>query len=290
MPSSSRRRAAPSSCGRGGGGPPGRGRTPAPGPSGWGGAACAPGVGVEPAALPHIFDAFDQGQADTARRFGGLGLGLAISRAIVELHGGRLTALSDGRDRGATFAVRLPLPAGAMVAECAAHATHSAHAGHAGPAAPARSAGPADPADPANRRAGSVPRPAGPAAHSGLRILVVEDHADTAETLTMLLQANGHRVTVAGTVAAALAAVENSVPELLISDLGLPDGDGDDLMRTLARRHPGLRGIALSGYGMEADVAKTRAAGFAIHLVKPVTFENLQAAVQRLAGPDKAQS
>ena len=106
----------------------------------------------------------------------------------------------------------------------------------------------------------------------------------------MLLQAGGHRVTVAGTVAAALAAAEDCVPDLLVSDLGLPDGGGDDLMRALARRHPGLPGIALSGYGMEADVAGSRDAGFAIHLVKPVTLESLEAAVQQLTAPGAARS
>jgi two-component system CheB/CheR fusion protein len=215
------------------------------------------GVGVDAVALPHIFDAFDQGEAGTSRRFGGLGLGLAISRAIVELHGGSLTALSAGREQGTTLAVRLPLPAEGFGVERAAH-------GAAG--------------------AGARPEPpAGSALRVPLRILVVEDHADSAQALADLLHAAGHRITLAGTVAAALTAAASEVPDLLISDLGLPDGDGDDLMRTLAGRYPGLPGIALSGYGMEADVARSREAGFSVHLVKPVSLEGLHAAIQRLA-------
>ncbi len=211
------------------------------------------GVGVEPAALPGIFDAFDQGEAGTDRRFGGLGLGLAISRAIVELHGGSLMARSAGRGQGATFAVRLPVPPQA-----------------AGGARAAVAAAPGPYPDAAALR--------------GLRVLVVEDHADAAEAVASLLQSIGPRVTVAGSVMAALAAADADVPDLVVSDLGLPDGDGAELMRELAARHPGLRGIALSGYGMEADVARTRDAGFAEHLVKPVTLEELRAAVLRLAG------
>jgi two-component system CheB/CheR fusion protein len=215
------------------------------------------GVGVDPEALPGIFDAFDQGEAGTGRRFGGLGLGLAISRAIVDLHGGRLTAQSAGRNRGTTFTMRLPLSVATSGMERTAE--------------------------------GAVQRPwRDSAAPRALHVLVVEDHADTAEAVATLLQAIGHRVRVARTVAAALAAAESSRPDLVISDLGLPDGDGDDLMRELASRYPGLRGIALSGYGMEADVARSRDAGFAVHLVKPVTLEDLRAAVQRLGGPATA--
>ncbi|HLX06330.1 MAG TPA: ATP-binding protein [Thermoanaerobaculia bacterium] len=214
------------------------------------------GVGVDPQALPHIFDAFDQGEASNARRFGGLGLGLTISRAIVELHGGSLTAHSAGRDRGTTFVVRLPLAAGqaAMAARAGAGDAAAAGADH----------------EPAPVRA--------------LHVLVVEDHADTAAAVASLLQAIGHRITVAGSVAAALAAADGDWPDLLVSDLGLPDGDGYELMRALAGRRPGLVGIALSGYGMTADIAQSREAGFALHLVKPVTLEALAEAVRRLAG------
>ncbi len=214
------------------------------------------GVGIEPQALLHVFEAFDQGGASTSRRFGGLGLGLTISRAIVELHGGSLAAHSAGRDRGTTFVVRLPLSA-----------RQAAAAGRAGAVA-AAAAG--DDREPAAVRA--------------LHVLVVEDHADTAAAVASLLQAIGHRITVAGSVAAALAAADSDWPDLLVSDLGLPDGDGYELMRALASRRPGFLGIALSGYGMHADIAQSREAGFTLHLVKPVTMEALADAIRRLAG------
>jgi PAS domain S-box-containing protein len=215
------------------------------------------GIGIESEELPHIFDAFDQGREGTTRRFGGLGLGLAISRAIVELHGGKLTAASEGRDRGAMFTVCLPLlsalPADAgQVGESALDDTGS-----------------------------------GRAVQHPLRILLVEDHVDTAEAMVALLEALGHRVTAADTVAAALAAAgaaqESGGLDLVLSDLGLPDGHGHDLMRALRDRY-GLPGIALSGYGMEEDVAKSHESGFAVHITKPVSLDTLRAAIRRVGG------
>ncbi|MDP9120309.1 MAG: ATP-binding protein, partial [Acidobacteriota bacterium] len=207
------------------------------------------GIGIEPDALPHIFDAFDQGQVGITRRFGGLGLGLAISRAIVELHGGRLTATSEGRDKGAAFTVRLPLerpPAMTM------HETSRI----------------------LPDRAPDMP----PLLH----ILLVEDHGDTAEAMAGLLTDMGHHVSLASTIATALAMADQAHFDLLVSDLGLPDGHGCDLMRTLVSRH-GLRGIAISGYGMEEDIARSLAAGFALHVTKPVTFETLRTALEHAA-------
>jgi two-component system, chemotaxis family, CheB/CheR fusion protein len=207
------------------------------------------GIGIPPEALPRIFDAFEQGEPGTNRRFGGLGLGLAISRAIVDQHGGQVAVHSDGPDRGTTFTVRLPI----------------------GTAAEPSSAG---------SRAASG-EPAGVAA---LDILLVEDHADTAEAIATLLRLRGHRVTVAENLAAARDAAANARRiDLLISDLGLPDGSGHDLMRELAARH-GLRGIALSGYGMDVDIGKSREAGFELHLTKPVNLQSLEAAIRQAAG------
>ena len=209
------------------------------------------GMGIEPEVLPHVFDAFEQGEALITRRFGGLGLGLAISRAIVEMHGGRLTAASGGRDCGATFAVRLPV---------------GVPAGGAGPVAPASAEVPA------------ATRP--------LAILLVEDHEDTAEAMADLLNLQGHRVTVAGGVAQGLAAAEaafgNGALDLVVSDLGLPDGSGLDLMRELSRRYA-LPGIALSGYGMEEDMRRSKEAGFRRHLTKPVNPSALEVAIRETA-------
>ncbi len=209
------------------------------------------GPGIEPELLPRIFDAFQQGQRAITRRFGGLGLGLAISERIVELHGGRITAASEGRGRGATFTVRLP--AGAV---------------------------------PARFYPEEKPRTA-PAPERPLHILLVEDHADTAEAMAALLRVTGREVTVAGSVSEGLSAVRNrrqgSGIDLVLSDIGLPDGSGLELMAELSRRY-GLPGIALTGYGMDEDVARSHEAGFVCHLTKPVSLEQLETAIREVAG------
>jgi two-component system CheB/CheR fusion protein len=207
------------------------------------------GIGIEPENLGRVFEAFEQGTRQITRRFGGLGLGLAVSKAILEMHGGSLTAASAGRDHGATFTVRLPV---------------------------------GEQADP-DEAYSALAQPHGessPTVAPSLRLLLVEDHADSAEALADLLGLLGHQVTLAGSVAAALAAAETAgALDLVVSDIGLPDGSGLDLMPELARRF-GVKGIALSGYGMEEDLRKSRAAGFALHLTKPVTLRALQAAIE----------
>ena len=223
------------------------------------------GIGIDPEVLPRIFDAFNQGQRNITRRFGGLGLGLAISERIVALHGGRIGAASKGRGEGATFTVWMP-------------------AGK--PAVP-----PSFPWDIAPE-----PRPARAAIagaivgeYRPLHILLVEDHPDTAEAMADLLRATGRRVTVAGSVAEGMAVAESSAAsgngsriDLVLSDIGLPDGNGHDLMAELSRRF-GLRGIALTGYGMEEDVERSREVGFASHLTKPVSLEQLESAIRQVA-------
>jgi len=207
------------------------------------------GIGIEPENLGRVFDAFEQGPRQITRRFGGLGLGLAVSKAILEIHGGSLTAASAGRDHGATFTVRLPVGTQVDLDE-----TQSALAQAHGESSPT--------------------------AALSLRLLLVEDHADSAAALADLLGLLGHQVTLAGSVAAALEAAEKAGDlDLVVSDIGLPDGSGLDLMPELARRF-GVKGIALSGYGMEEDLRKSRAAGFALHLTKPVTLRALQAAIE----------
>jgi signal transduction histidine kinase/ActR/RegA family two-component response regulator len=225
------------------------------------------GMGIEPETLEHIFDAFDQGRPGTARRFGGLGLGLAISKAIVEMHGGTLTAFSGGRNQGATFTVRLPwsdVPA--VAARAAADAARTARE----PALSTKAEG---------QSHGSNPH-----------LLLIEDHADTAEAMAELLRDLGYRITLAGSVSAGLAAAERAQAsldggriDLVVSDLGLPDGSGLDLMRALSSRY-GLRGIALSGYGMDEDIQKSREAGFQKHVTKPVSLQALQSALQDALG------
>lgn len=204
------------------------------------------GVGIDSQSLPRIFDAFEQGHAQS-RRFGGLGLGLAISRALVEAQGGVLRAHSDGRGRGATFAVELP----AVRAPSPRPSNDSAND------------------EPDHRWS----RP--------LRILVVEDHEPTRSVMTKLLRDLGHRPMPAGGVESALKLVLEQPIDLVISDLGLPDGSGHDLMRQIRRRFD-VRGIALSGYGMEDDLRRSEEAGFAEHLIKPIDVTRLQAAIRRV--------
>ena len=212
------------------------------------------GIGIAPDHLARIFNAFEQGGSATTKQFGGLGLGLAISRSLVEAHGGQLRAHSDGPNLGATFTLELDtVPAPAIT--------------------------PPPTSVPVNTPAIANPRPA------GARILLVDDHHDTCLGMKLLLRRRGHDVTIGHSVADGVAAAEGAEPpfDLLISDLGLPDGSGCDLMETLRKRADGgPPGIALSGYGMESDLARTAEAGFQEHLVKPVNFERLDAAIARL--------
>jgi two-component system CheB/CheR fusion protein len=271
------------------------------------------GIGIEPSRLAGIFDAFGECDPATTARSGGLGLGLAISRAVVEQHGGTISAASAGHGRGATFTVRLPLETAAERGDPAGWDSPAAAAGDGGSDSPTAAAGDggdgrggppsaelaidgdgrcgapsAEPAIGAGGLQGAAP--GNGRQGRALRILLVEDHADTATAMADLLSGLGHRVTVASSVTAALAAVERlAAPggkprlDLVISDLGLPDGNGQELMRDLSNRY-GLKGIALSGYGMDEDRERSLQAGFSRHLTKPVKVRVLRAAITEVAG------
>ena len=201
------------------------------------------GIGLAPEILVQVFGLFFQAKRSVERSQGGLGIGLALVKNIVELHGGKVEARSGGPGRGSEFIVLLPAVSVATWATPAA----------ARPVAVA--------AQPAARK----------------RIMVVDDNADAAETLGMLLGAHGHEVEVFNDPVSALAAVARLRPDIAVLDIGLPVLDGYQLaarMRTLLAGHP-CRLFALTGYGQEADMAKSAAAGFERHMVKPIMPEQV---------------
>lgn len=200
------------------------------------------GIGIAPEDMDSIFLAFNQGHTGNNHRFGGLGLGLAISKAIVEAHSGDLRAESEGPGKGAAFTLELEV----VVAPTEVQ-----------------------PVAPLDER----PR--------GLRLLLVEDHPATLDAIGLLLERDGHIVHRAGSVSQAVVQAEENVCDLVISDLGLPDGDGYEMMTRLRDRY-GWPGIALSGYGMEADLKKSRDAGFSFHLIKPVPIAELRRVISQV--------
>ncbi len=207
------------------------------------------GIGIAPEMLPKIFEPFRQEEASTTRRFGGLGLGLSVAKNLVEAHGGTIRAHSGGRDQGATFAITLPaLEATALAGE--------SPTASAAPSAPGRT----------------------------LHVLLVEDHEDTRHIFQRLIARAGHRVTAASSVAQARETLAAETFDLLLTDLGLSDGSGLEVIAALRERSD-IPAVAMSGYGMKADLARSQAAGFAEHLVKPVTAETLRALLIRYAAP-----
>jgi PAS domain S-box-containing protein len=206
------------------------------------------GIGIDGEALPKIFNAFEQGNGQITQQFGGLGLGLTISKALVDMHGGKITAHSDGRGKGCTFEVSLPITS--------AQPDESPSRDSSGDGAAS--------------------------ALTNLKILLVEDHPDTANAMARLLGGFGCQVRTANSIAAALEDAQSHKFDLLVSDLGLPDGSGLDLMRQLLSNQA-VKGIALSGFGMDEDVRKSREAGFAVHLTKPVNLKELKETIEQVA-------
>ena len=208
------------------------------------------GIGIDPAMMPKIFDAFEQGGQVVTSKYGGLGLGLAVSKRVIDLHHGTITAQSDGPGLGATFIVTLnAMETSLLEGPVLFLESEPAIAGH-------------------------------------VQILLVEDHKDTARVLGRILKNAGYDVGQAESVAAARELAAGRRFDLVISDLGLPDGSGLDLMRHL-RETQGLSGIALSGFGTDDDIAASYAAGFAEHVIKPVDWERLRSAIERLTRAKK---
>ncbi|HWB58782.1 MAG TPA: response regulator, partial [Chthoniobacteraceae bacterium] len=203
------------------------------------------GIGIEPGKIDGIFNAFTQAHENRSH---GLGLGLAICRALTELHGGAIEARSAGMGRGATFSVKLPVARDAVAASSAPAAAQSTEA------------------------------------QFPLRLLLVEDHADTIQSLARLLTRSGYKLRMATNTAEAMQIAREYEFDVLVSDIGLPDGNGLDLMRRIAA-DAGARtvhGIALSGFGMQEDLDRSRDAGFAFHFTKPVDIVHLRAALNRI--------
>jgi len=195
------------------------------------------GIGIGPDMLPHLFDKFVQAPQSLDRSRGGLGLGLAIARSLVQLHGGEIAAHSAGLGAGSEFTIHMPLAGDLASAPLASTA------------------------------------PGGMAAVTPRRVLLVDDNQDVLQGLRALLEVGGHEVQAVGDPASALRTSASFVPDLAILDIGLPGMDGYELAAEL-RRRPGYgntRLVALTGYGQPADQERARAAGFAAHLVKPIT-------------------
>jgi PAS domain S-box-containing protein len=224
------------------------------------------GIGMSSGELEHIFEAFSQGdhaKGIGSHRFGGLGLGLAISRKVIELHSGRISAASGGRNLGSIFSIDLPL----MLSVDEGMGRASA---------------------PPDANSGLTAAPAIELAGSRRSILLIEDHSPTRLALSRLLQRRNYRVLSGASIEEARAIVEREKIDFVISDIGLPDGSGYDLMSELEERFH-LKGIALTGYGMESDIARSRATGFVVHLTKPVSMQALDAAIAALT-PEVMQS
>jgi len=196
------------------------------------------GIGIEPQRLASLFQPFEQADASVTRQFGGLGLGLAISKRLVDLHHGRIEADSRGRSCGATFKVTLDaLPNGSG----AIGLNH--------------------------RLGGKTSKP--------LRILLVEDHHDTRRTLSRLLTHFGHNVLTADNVERAIDIMGSDKLDAVLCDIGLPDGSGYEVAAQV-RAKGNIKAIALTGFGSEQDLQRSKEAGFDFHLVKPINFQELQ--------------
>jgi CheY-like chemotaxis protein len=212
------------------------------------------GIGIDAAFLPHVFERFEQADSSSTRSHGGLGLGLSIVRHLVELHGGTVSAASEGRDRGATFEVVLPLQPDA-----------------------ARGVG---------RQTGRHGRFAAPPSLVEKRVLVVEDDEDSRDLVGEILSTAGASVSLAESAAAAIALFGSGGFDVVVTDIAMPGADGyallADLQRIAQERGLGLRAVALTAYGRAEDRAAAERAGFRAHVSKPVEPDQLVATVARV--------
>ena len=202
------------------------------------------GIGIDSKQQESLFKPFEQGGSSVTRQFGGLGLGLAISKLLMDLHEGRIEVESAGRSHGATFRVTMALAAAEVSAKEA--------------------------------RARVEPK-----STKSLRILLVEDHGDTRQTLSRLLRHFGHQISVADCTQAALEFVDLHEFDVVLSDIGLPDGTGYEVISQAKRKHP-VTGVALTGFGSDEDIRRGKEAGFDYHLTKPVDFHELRTVLDQV--------
>jgi CheY-like chemotaxis protein len=197
------------------------------------------GIGIDPALLPHVFDTFSQAEQSLDRSRGGLGLGLAVAKGLIELHGGTIVASSTGKGRGSEFTIRIPTESGAEPVEIA----------------------------PVVEMPATKP----------LRVLIVEDNVDSAHILKTLLEYHGYQVFVAYNGPAGVSAAKSERPDVVLCDIGLPGMDGYAVAGAL-RQSPetvSTHLIAVTGYGRDSDKRKALESGFDMHLVKPVNTQQL---------------
>ncbi|MFL6332538.1 MAG: ATP-binding protein [Pyrinomonadaceae bacterium] len=222
------------------------------------------GAGIEPEFLPHVFERFRQADMSTTRRHGGLGLGLAIVRHLVELHGGTITAESEGQGRGSTFTVRLPVHADSDTVQAPARAGEAA------------------------RPVGGFEVPSAPPTLEGVKVLVVDDEEDARRLLTEMLSRRGAEVLTAASADAALELLQVWRPDVLLADIGMPDGDGYELIQRVRGLPEGRGGrtpaAALTAYAGPSDRERALTSGFQLHVAKPVEPAELTAAIASLAG------
>ena len=204
------------------------------------------GVGMTEEMQSRLFRPFEQGTDEIVKRYGGLGLGMAISKALMEAQGGSIMAASDGPGHGSTFSIDVPT------------------------------------IEPQQMNLGQIlDAAATPVANRAYTILLVEDHIDTARALSRLLERGGHAVTMTHSVADAVTALESQPFDLMLSDIGLPDGTGIELIQQV-RTMSDLPAVALTGFGMEDDIVNCKKAGFDDHLTKPINFQKLDFIIQQL--------
>ena len=217
------------------------------------------GEGIDPEFLPHMFERFRQADSSSTRKFGGLGLGLSIVRHLVDAHGGTVWAQSEGKGQGATFTVRLPIADSAVLT------------------AESRGVRPLS-ADSHGR----------PPQLQGLRVLVVDDEPETREFIAFVLAQWGAEVSSADSVRSALNKMDSFHPDILVSDIGMPDEDGFSLIRKLRERDINIPAIALTAFARTEDMEKALREGFQKHIAKPVEPEDLVASVADLANKTEA--